>query len=243
MRVLVTGDKHLGLVSDGVPRLEEQRRVLDAVVELARAEEPDVVVDLGDLFHVPRPGPDAYAVAFNYLRRLEKVAPTFVLAGNHDKPSRGACNSLLPLGEVFEGGFVQTVPLPMRSNVYSGNFELLFLPFVTEFEAREAGDTDTQSYLDRVVEGFLGSTRGRAKVLAFAHLEVPGAKRGPDDVTQRDVGTSIPRALLEDPRVLRVYAGHVHHHQELERVTVVGSSIHVDFGEARSPKGVVLAEV
>jgi len=248
VRVLVTGDKHLGLVSDGVARLEEQARVLRAIVELASELKPDVYVDLGDLFNSPSPGPEAYAVALEYLLPLSRrVSSIYVLAGNHDKRTRGSVNSLLPLEALARddafAGRVEVITEPIL--VREGSEFLFLLPFVTEAEARERGAfEDSQSFLDRFAEGELESGLPRkARALAFAHLEVPGAKRGPDDVTQRDVGTSIPRALLEDPRVLRVYAGHVHHHQELDRVTVVGSSIHVDFGEARSPKGVVLAEV
>lgn len=245
MKLLVTGDKHLGLVSDGVPRLEEQRRVLEAIVSIAREEEPDVCVDLGDLFHAPRPSPDAYALAFEYLRQLENLPlHSYLIAGNHDLPSRGPVNAFLPLKEVFpDNSNLEVITTPVALPEDGGKFYLLFLPFVTEAGARFAGAESAQEYVDGRVEELLDYIPGSARVLAFAHLEVPGAKRNPDDVTQRDVGTRIPDALLRDPRVVRVWAGHIHHHQELDRVTVVGSSIHVDFGEARSPKGVVLAEV
>ena len=57
MKILVRGDIHLDLVSDGVPRLDEQVRVLEYTVAEIRRLQPDVFVDLGDLFDRPRPSP------------------------------------------------------------------------------------------------------------------------------------------------------------------------------------------
>lgn len=246
MRVLVTGDKHLGLSSDGESRLEEQRRVLARCVELLEETGADLYVDLGDLFHTPRPGPDAYEAAFDYLRAVAEWTSrregraAWVLAGNHDKPTRGEVNALSPLV-----GFkrLPNVVLTPRFRKWDRDVTLLFLPYVTAWEARKIdGLPDAQAWLDQAAEGALREAGG-GRVLAFSHLEVPGATAHVWDAAQRDVGLRIPAALLSDERVARVYAGHVHRHQVLERVTVVGSAIHVDFGEAADPKGAILAEV
>jgi DNA repair exonuclease SbcCD nuclease subunit len=251
MRILVSGDKHLGLVSDGMERLEEQARILQRTVDLLRAECPAVFVDLGDLFHTPRPGPAAYTVAFEYLCNLvawaeETEGRAFLMTGNHDKPTRGRAHALRPLGQViayacgYDGG-VRLIDEPEVVS-YRG-FELLFLPHVTDWEARETdADIDAGAYLDEFAADALADAEGRS-VIAFTHLEVPGARMSNDETVQRDTGLRIPRDVLEAENVLRVYAGHVHKFQELDRVTVVGSSIYVDFGEAADPKGIVSANV
>jgi DNA repair exonuclease SbcCD nuclease subunit len=222
VKIVVRGDVHLGLVSDGLSRLEEQRRVLKHTVEVVGDLKPDLFVDLGDLFDSPKPAPDAVAAAVRYFGELARL-PTdcHLLAGNHDKPTRGSVNSLLPfveLGEILEGS--PTIHLEPGYHP-TDRALLLFLPFVTDAEARAAG----------------------GEIVVFSHLEVPGARYADDDRTQRDVGTKIPDSLLESERVLRVYAGHVHRYQELERVTVVGSALHVDFGEATDRKGMIVVEV
>jgi DNA repair exonuclease SbcCD nuclease subunit len=259
MKLLVRGDLHLDLVSDGLPRLEEQRRVIDRTLEALRLLNPDVFVDLGDLFDRPRPSPAAYAAALEYAealrywwesasgaRGLSKVAQledrTFVLAGNHDKPSRGEVSALRPL-EVLHRATHRTacpVGIPMFSDVMGHDVRLVLLPFVTDWEARERGFDSAQAWVDDFAEIAL---RDCERAVAFTHLEVPGARLADDERVQRDVGTAIPRILLEDVRVLRIYAGHVHRYQVLEKVTVVGSALHVDFGEAADPKGMIYAEV
>ena len=255
MRLVVRGDLHLDLVSDGLSRLEEQKRIVLHTLEVLESVRPDVFVDLGDLFDRTRPSPSAYAEALSYASALalwEKethsgtTERTYILAGNHDKPSRGDVSALHPLERLsfYGAGFSRVVLMPELVE-FEGT-SLLFLPYVTDWEAkREAPIYDgparsAQEYLDRFVHRALVKAE---RVVAFTHLEVPGSKLADDDRVQRDVGTAIPGELLESPKVVRVYAGHVHKYQELKKVTVVGSALHVDFGEAADPKGLIVAEV
>lgn len=238
MKLLVRGDLHLDLVSDGVPRLEEQERVIERTIEAVRILEPDVFVDLGDLFDRPKPSPSAYAVALSYLRRIRRDRRAFVLAGNHDKPSRGPVSALEPFLNLEAIGFADVVVEPTAVDV--GDTRLIFLPFVTDWEARRDGFESSRQSLDRFVEIALADAE---RAVAFTHLEVPGSRLADDERVQRDVGTAIPEALLEDDRVLRIYAGHVHKYQIVGKVTVVGSALHVDFGEAADPKGMIYVEV
>lgn len=243
MKILVSGDKHLGVQSDGVSRLPEQRRVLAQLIEMVRDINPDAYVDLGDLFHSVRPGPEEYEVALEYAYALTKWGtatgkPAYFLLGNHEKPTRGevtAHHPFRPLAAAMTH-FPRSIYRPVV--VEPG---LLMLPHVTEDEARKAGVESAQAYLDAESVRLLGN--GERKVLAFAHLQVPGAVTHEWDRTQRDTGLAVPAGVLGSSRVTRVYAGHIHRYQELERATVVGSSIYVDFSECRDAKGAVLVEM
>ncbi len=112
---------------------------------------------------------------------------------------------------------------------------LAFLPYLT------AEEGDPQERLDVFARQLFGED-ARPRVLAFSHLEIPGAKRSEWDSRQRDVGLAVPSEFLGRDRV-RVFAGHVHKFQRFDNVTVVGSAIHVDFAEAVDPKGALLLEV
>jgi DNA repair exonuclease SbcCD nuclease subunit len=264
MKLLVRGDVHLDLVSDGLSRLEEQERVLGHTLDALKLLNPDVFVDLGDLFDRPRPSPAAYGAALGYVRDLagwwrtlaaarelgsvETLEDrTFVLAGNHDKVSRGEVSALHPIEALWERGEVKVarpVTKPEWVDLEGHGVRLVFLPFVTDWEARqrlhEGAFNLAQEYLDDFVAGALLDAE---RVVAFTHLEVPGSRNAADERVQRDVGTRIPEVLLEDDRVLRVYAGHVHRYQTVGKVTVVGSALHVDFGESADAKGMIYAEV
>jgi len=254
MKILVSGDKHLGLVSDGMSRLEEQRRVLAEVVRVLNAEAPDVFVDLGDLFHSPRPGPDAYEVAFEYVRNVAEWARphgsvAYFLVGNHDKTTRGRVHALTPMKMAFRGNpTIEVVDLPCTrlDSIYSPKLCLVFLPHVTDWEAREfsGGACSAREYLREASKNQLKfAERETIPVVAFTHLGVEGSRIGAGDSVQRDTGLCIPEELLASKSLLHVYAGHVHGYQTVgKKVTVVGSAIYVDFGEAADRKGMILAK-
>lgn len=248
MKILTRGDLHLDLISDGLRRLEEQARIVEHTIEVVRALKPDVFVDLGDLFDRTRPSPAAYALAIQYALELGRAMGhrSYIVCGNHDKPSRGAENALAPLEEL-EGVGPRVVVEPTFELYPRAGVALVFLPYVTDWEAKQAtgGVYDAQAWLDRFALDFVAKAdeEGVDRVVAFTHLEVPGAVLADDDRVQRDVGTAIPEQFLESDLVTRVFAGHVHKHQVVGKVVVVGSAIHVDFGEAADPKGMIYAEV
>ncbi len=256
MKLMVSGDKHLGLVSDGMERLEEQQRLLNKTIEILKDENPDIYIDLGDLFHVSRPGPASYAAGLQYLTQVANWAKNrvdshaFIMVGNHDKQTRGYVHALTPFIPVInyisktDENNLQTlrlVPNPMF--IYHKEYYLVFLPHVTDWEARTVDSKyDAKEYLFKFSLRVLDQIRGKPFIV-FSHLEVPGAKMSNNETVQRDTGLQIPSKLIDAKNLVRVYAGHIHKFQEMKRVTVVGSALHVDFGEALDQKGVIISNI
>ena len=50
MKILHTSDWHVGKVLKGQSRAEEHKAVLAGVIDIARAEQPDLVIVAGDLY-------------------------------------------------------------------------------------------------------------------------------------------------------------------------------------------------
>src|SRR5262245_37053792 len=94
MRVAALGDAHLGrsyfsfTTDEGVNQRERDFEVsFEAAVDLALAQEPDLVVWLGDVFDHPRPTYRSFRVAQRALSRLREHGVRVVLiTGNHDTP-------------------------------------------------------------------------------------------------------------------------------------------------------------
>ncbi len=94
MRVAAIGDAHLGrayypyTTDTGVNQREADfERSFEAAVELALAEEPDLVCWLGDVFDHPRPTYRSYRVAQRALARVREHGVALVaISGNHDTP-------------------------------------------------------------------------------------------------------------------------------------------------------------
>ncbi|HET9070947.1 MAG TPA: metallophosphoesterase [Acidimicrobiales bacterium] len=94
MRVAAIGDAHLGrayypyTTEAGVNQREADfERSFEAAVDLALAEEPDVICWLGDVFDHPRPTYRSYRVAQRALARIRDHGVALVaISGNHDTP-------------------------------------------------------------------------------------------------------------------------------------------------------------
>ena len=98
LKVLHTGDLHLGLTLRRVSREEEQQKMLDWLVEVTRQEAVDVLLIAGDVFDVANPPNSARTMFFNFLEQLvdtPTLSHVVITAGNHD--SAGQLNALCPV--------------------------------------------------------------------------------------------------------------------------------------------------
>jgi len=90
MKILHTADWHLGKRLDRFSRLQEQREVLDELIQIANKEVVDVVLIAGDLFDAFNPSSEAVELLYQSLKRLTNGGKRLVvaIAGNHDSPDR-----------------------------------------------------------------------------------------------------------------------------------------------------------
>src|SRR4051794_419975 len=112
MRVAALGDAHLGrsylpyTTPAGVNQRENDFELsFEAAVDLALAQQPDVIVWLGDIFDHPRPTYRSYRFAQRALRKIrEHGIPAVVISGNHDTPRLpGTGSPYTTLADSFEG--------------------------------------------------------------------------------------------------------------------------------------------
>ena len=90
MKFLHTADWHLGVKTNGRDRLDEQKKVLDEIISIANYENIDCVLIAGDVFNTASPSADAEELFFDAIEKLSNHGDrfVFVLAGNHDDPTR-----------------------------------------------------------------------------------------------------------------------------------------------------------
>ena len=90
MRILHTSDWHLGKRLDDFSRLDEQREVLNEIIEIANEQDVDAVLIAGDLFDTYNPPTEAVDLFYRSLKRLTNNGsrPVIAIAGNHDSPDR-----------------------------------------------------------------------------------------------------------------------------------------------------------
>lgn len=123
MKILHTADWHLGKKLDHFSRIEEQKLVMQDIVDIADSQNVDIVIVAGDLFDTINPSTDAVELFYKTLKQLSKNGnrPVLAIAGNHDSPS--LIDAPDPLARV-SGIFLVGYPNAIINNTDSEHFKI-----------------------------------------------------------------------------------------------------------------------
>ena len=260
MRLLHTADWHIGRVTMGIARDEDIHAAIEEVIQIARDERPDLIVHAGDVFDSFRPAWADLHWATDKLRELAELAPTVVLAGNHDSQALFDLLQKL-LGPASRLRFVAKALPPSRGGVleFPGHGDevvrLAPIPFIHAnrmIEQMEDPSTWMTSYADRVdlIQSALGRgllegyDQKRHVLLLAAHLHVTGASFSQNDRPLHVTDTYATHYERIPPVSYAAY-GHIHRPQVLRGPVAgrfAGSAVQLDFGEVGEEKGVVIVD-
>ena len=234
MKFLHTSDWHLGVKTNGKDRLDEQKRVLDEIISIVNYENIDCVIIAGDIFNTASPSADAEELFFETIQQLSLNGERFifVLAGNHDDPTRlsaglplaGKHNIALAssLERISEKRFskeavVQVVETGKGHIKIKKNEEIAtiaYLPYPNEIRIAEKVDSEL-SYAEKVKEwaNIGASAFSEDSVNIFvSHLFLVGSKTGDGVVKVGDI-MAVPKNFL--PKADYTALGHLHMPQNL----------------------------
>ncbi|PWU45632.1 exonuclease sbcCD subunit D [Micromonospora globispora] len=262
MKILHTSDWHVGKVLKGQSRAEEHKQVLAQVIEIARAERPDLVIVAGDLYDTAAPTPEATRLVTRALTALRRTgADVVAIGGNHDNgPALDALRPWAEAAGITLRGSVRDNP---AEHIIDGTtrdgerWQLAALPFLSqryavravemyELTAAEANQTYADHLgrvLARLTEGFTEPDRVH---LVTAHLTVVGASTGGGERDAHTVlGYAVPATVFPG-NAHYVALGHLHRSQRVIGpcpVRYSGSPLPVDFGEQENVGSVTVVEV
>ena len=262
MRILHTSDWHVGKVLKGRTRHEEHIRVLAQVVEIARAEQPDVVIVAGDLYDTAAPTADATRVVTRALSALQRTgAQVVAIGGNHDNGA--ALDALRPWADaagVVLRGSVSNDPadLLITGETAGGErWQLVTLPFLSQRYAIRAAEMyeltaaeTQQTYADHIARLLAKLSERFADPgvvnLVTAHLTIVGASAGGGEREAHTVmGYAVP-ATVFPANSHYVALGHLHRAQQVIApcpTRYSGSPLAVDFGEEENVSSVAIVDV
>ena len=231
MRIAAIGDAHLGrsaytaTTSEGVNMREHDFEAsFAAAIEACLAQEPELVVWLGDVFDHPRPSYRSFRVVMRALSRLREHGVGLVaISGNHDTPRLpGTGNPYAVLDDAF----------PEFHFAYRMSYETVDVPGLMVHcvpQMRTAEDTvealhraDHERSVDRVN-------------LLITHPLVQSVERRYADINEIEIND----AELRSDHVL---LGHYHVFTKVRpQVHYAGSTDTFGFGDvAHIPKGIVV---
>lgn len=101
MRIIHTGDWHLGKTLEGYSRIEEQKLFLEELCDICKNKNVDILIVSGDIFDNANPPAEAEKLFYSYIKRLSENGKMaiVIISGNHDNSVRLTSSS--PLAEEF----------------------------------------------------------------------------------------------------------------------------------------------
>lgn len=234
MKFLHTADWHLGAKTNGRDRLTEQKRTLEEIESIATHENIDCVIIAGDVFNTASPSAEAEELFFDAVQKLSNGGDRFifVLAGNHDDPTRlsaglplsskhniALASSLERLKEssFSKNSIVKVVETGKGHIKIKKNEEIAtiaYLPYPSESRISEKVDSEL-SYAEKVKEWASISTSAFDDDnfnVFVSHLFMVGSKTNEGIVKVGDL-MAVPKNMI--PKADYTALGHIHSAQDL----------------------------
>jgi len=262
MKVLHTSDLHLGKKLEGRERLDEQKIVLQEILDIIINNNIELIICSGDIFDTYNPSAEAEQVFFNYAKKFAENGRAFVvISGNHDDSKR----------------LVATVPLSQELNIFiignqkqifngsksinvnlieSGESYLIFenklkekvfintLPYPSEYRFKEENkDEDYLSQMERWL--YLGHNKNvnNYPEILMTHIFTIG---GTVSSSEREIDLGGAKAYPPKrlPKCDYIALGHLHKFQKVaENAYYSGSIMQYAFDEAGIEKYVVTFDI
>lgn len=247
MKLIHLSDLHLGKRLNEFSLGEDQEYILNQILQIVEAEQPDAVVIAGDVYDKAIPSVEAVSLFDEFLVRLAGLhTHIFVISGNHDSPERIAFGSRLleetgiHLSPVY-GGSVEPVTLEDEF----GPVDFYLLPFVKPIHVRRffpEDPTDTYTQALSTAVGHMNLDEHRRNVLV-THQFVTGASRSDSEEISVGGADNVDSAVFD--AFDYVALGHIHSPQHCgsEKIRYCGTPLKYSFSEAKDTKSVTVAEL
>lgn len=140
MKFLHISDLHLGKRVNGFSMLEDQRYILNRILDIAESRKADGVIIAGDVYDRQVPPAEAVALFDKFLTGLAGMGKkVFVVSGNHDSAERLSFGARLMQGrEVYVSPVYDGNVSPIRLTDEFGELFVYLLPFVKPAAVRHA---------------------------------------------------------------------------------------------------------
>lgn len=256
MKFFHLSDLHIGKQLHRYHMAEEQRDILNQIVEYARTMQPDAVVIAGDVYDSPVPSAEAVSIFDAFLTALNEIEPqpvVLVIAGNHDSARRlDFASSILAKHKVHIAGmppmseeeFIDKVTL----NDAYGEVDFYLLPFVKPMYVRHLFSEDNLTY-DLAVRKLIEREKidkTKRNVIVSHQFYTAGAKEPTvSDSEVRLVGgiENVDISVLEPFTYAAL--GHIHRPQKIGRecYRYCGTPLAYSVSEAGDAKSITMVEL
>lgn len=251
MKILHTGDWHLGKIVNQVYMTEDQEHILKKLIKVMEEEKPDVLVIAGDIYDRSVPPVEAVELLDRALSRilLEENIPVLAIAGNHDSSERIDFGSRLmeTKGLYIEGILKEDIRKVTLKDEW-GNVNFYLLPYADPAEMRNICKDETirnhNEGFRAIINKINESMNREERNVLVCHGYVRGAAELETSESERPLsmgGTEYVEAALF--RGFEYTAlGHLHSPQKVtdQSIRYAGSLLKYSFSEVKQRKSASL---
>lgn len=247
MRIIHTGDWHLGKNLEGVSRLEEQERFIEDFIHTVENNNIDMVIISGDIYDNSNPPAMAERLFYSALRRICDNGKRIVLAigGNHDNPDRlsaaspiayeqgvillGKPKSIAEVGNFGQHKVVDAGEGYFEIEINGERAVIITIPYPSEKRLNEILSTSIEeedrqeSYSNRVKELFYKlqeKYREDTINLAVSHLFILGGEESESERPIQLGGSLAVSASALPEKAQYIALGHLHKPQLVKAKTI-----------------------
>lgn len=132
MRIIHTGDLHIGKVVNNFSMLQDQVKILHEMVVIAKTKNVQAFIIAGDVYDRSIPTAEAVTVMNHFLDELKELnIEVFIISGNHDSPERiSFAENILEKQSVFIAGNVKDKVKQVTIKDEYGEVIITLLPYV-----------------------------------------------------------------------------------------------------------------
>lgn len=247
MKIIHLADLHIGKRVNEFSMIDDQKYILNQILEIIDKEKPDAVIIAGDVYDKQVPSIEAVELLDSFISDISKrKTTTFIISGNHDSAERLAFgSSLMAMGKIYispvYNGKISKYTL--KNDFGSANFYLL--PFVKPSHVKRFfPDKKIESYTDaiKVVVDNLKLDTSEINIL-IAHQFVTGASRTESEEISVGGLDNVDASVFEDFDYVAL--GHIHRPQKIgtERIRYCGTPLKYSFSEVNDAKSVSIIEI
>ena len=250
MKFIHTSDWHIGRQFHNMSLLDDQRHVLEQVIEHIKNEAVDAVIIAGDIYDRSVPPAAAVSLLDEVLNTIctDLGVPVILIPGNHDGAERlrFGSNQLSQAGLHIIGDLNQiTQPVILNKNGYDVSF--YGIPYNDPESVRNHFSVDVSSHDEAhqfLVEQINAVKTDTTINVLISHCFIDGAEASESERPLSIGGAD--RVSVESFKAFDYVAlGHLHNPQYkgTEHIRYSGSILKYSFSEQRQQKGVTLVEL
>lgn len=247
MKFMHISDLHLGKRVNEFSMLEDQKDILNKILEIMDDERPQALLIAGDIYDKSIPSVEAIQLFDDFLCEISgRGVQTFVISGNHDSAERISFGGrLMKESGVYVAPAYARDTKPIVLEDEWGTANVYLLPFIKPVNVKRFFEEEQiESYTDAVrvcVKQMKVNTDERNVLVT--HQFVTGAKRSESEDISVGGTDNVDASVFDEFDYVAL--GHIHGPQKIGRETVryCGTPLKYSFSEVHHKKSVTIVEM